>query len=110
MMLGTSVSGALNVSLCSCNTWRLGRRLAVTFCRSWIRVLLQAVAHSVQTHLQFALTCTIGRAISPRTPDNTHLTLNLSLHTAAQHAVQCKMVGWQQCPRYRTRDIPQPQN
>jgi hypothetical protein len=32
-------------------------------------------------------------------PDNTHLRLNTSLHSTAQHAVQCKMVGWQQCAR-----------
>jgi hypothetical protein len=31
--------------------------------------------------------------------DNTHLSLNISLHCTAQHAVQCKMVGWQQCAR-----------
>jgi len=27
-------------------------------------------------------------------PDNTHLTLNLSLHSTAQHVVQSKMVDW----------------
>jgi hypothetical protein len=32
-------------------------------------------------------------------PDNTHLRLNISLHCTAQHAVQCKMAGWQQCAR-----------
>jgi hypothetical protein len=32
-------------------------------------------------------------------PDNTHLRLNLNLHSTAQHAVQCKMAVWHQCPR-----------
>ena len=32
-------------------------------------------------------------------PDNTHLRLNISLHSTAQHTVQCKMVVWQQCAR-----------
>ena len=32
-------------------------------------------------------------------PDNKHLRLNLSLHSTAQHAVQCKMAVWQQHPR-----------
>ena len=32
-------------------------------------------------------------------PENTHLRLNISLQCTAQHAVQCKMVGWQQCAR-----------
>jgi hypothetical protein len=27
-----------------------------------------------------------------------------------QHALQCKMAGWQQCPRMCTRDLMQPQN
>jgi hypothetical protein len=39
-----------------------------------------------------------GREVTIR-PDNTHLRLNISLHHTAQHAVQCKMVGWQQCAR-----------
>jgi len=50
-----------------------------------------------------------GREVTVH-PDNTHLRLNLSLHSTAQHAVQCKMVVWQQCPRWCTRDSPQPQN
>ena len=32
-------------------------------------------------------------------PENTHLRLNISLQCTAQHAVQCKIVGWQQCAR-----------
>jgi hypothetical protein len=38
---------------------------------------------------------------SPVHPHNTHLRLNLSLHSTAQHstAVQCKMAVWQQCTR-----------
>ena len=39
-----------------------------------------------------------GREVTVH-PDNTHLRLNLSLHSTAQHAVQCKMAVWQQCPR-----------
>jgi hypothetical protein len=39
-----------------------------------------------------------GREVTVHT-DNRHLRLNLSLHSTAQHVVQCKMVGWQQCPR-----------
>jgi hypothetical protein len=50
-----------------------------------------------------------GREVTVH-PDNTHLRLNLSLHGTAQHAVQCKMAVWQQCPRYCKRDMPQPQN
>ena len=39
-----------------------------------------------------------GREVSVN-PENTHLRLNISLQCTAQHAVQCKMVGWQQCSR-----------
>jgi len=39
-----------------------------------------------------------GREVTVH-PDNTHLRLYLSLHSTAPHAVQCKMVVWQQCPR-----------
>ena len=39
-----------------------------------------------------------GREVTVH-PENTHLRLNISLQCTAQHAVQCKMVGWQQCAR-----------
>jgi hypothetical protein len=39
-----------------------------------------------------------GREVTVH-PDNTHLRLNINFHCTAQHAVQCKMVGWQQCAR-----------
>jgi len=39
-----------------------------------------------------------GREVTVH-PENTHLRLNISLRCTAQHAVQCKMVGWQQCAR-----------
>jgi hypothetical protein len=39
-----------------------------------------------------------GREVTVH-PDNMHFRLNISLHCTAQHAVQCKMVGWQQCAR-----------
>ena len=39
-----------------------------------------------------------GREVTVHT-ENTHLRLNISLQCTAQHAVQCKMVGWQQCAR-----------
>ena len=35
-----------------------------------------------------------GREVTVH-PDNTHLRHNLSLHSTAQHALQCKMVVWQ---------------
>jgi len=39
-----------------------------------------------------------GREVTVH-PENTHLRLNIILQCTAQHAVQCKMVGWQQCAR-----------
>jgi len=39
-----------------------------------------------------------GREVTGH-PDNTHLRLNISLHSTAQHTVQCKMLVWQQCAR-----------
>ena len=39
-----------------------------------------------------------GREVTVH-PENTHLRLNISLQCTAQHAVQYKMVGWQQCAR-----------
>jgi hypothetical protein len=39
-----------------------------------------------------------GREVTVH-PDNTHPRLSISLHCTAQHAVQYKMVGWQQCAR-----------
>jgi hypothetical protein len=41
----------------------------------------------------------IGREVTVHT-ENTYLRLNLSSHSTAQQAVQCKMAVWQQCPRY----------
>jgi len=45
-------------------------------------------------------TCHIqgGREVTVH-PDITHLRLNISLHSTAQHAIRCKMVVWQQRAR-----------
>jgi hypothetical protein len=51
--------------------------------------------------MQFAVQATCvqgGREVTVH-PDNTRLRLNISLHCTSQHAVQCKMVGWQHCAR-----------
>jgi len=40
----------------------------------------------------------VGREITVH-PDNTHLRLDKSLYSTAQHTVRCKMVVWQQCAR-----------
>jgi hypothetical protein len=55
-------------------------------------VYLPSLRMKVPDHVQG------GREVTVH-PDNTYLRLNISLHSTAQHAVQCKMVGWQQYAR-----------
>ena len=52
------------------------------------------------SHVNIQFTCNIqsGREVTVHS-ENTHLRLNISLQCTAQHAVQCKMVGWQHCAR-----------